>query len=327
MTPAGRPFLQLVGVDLGRQTDGTLVVLGTRTQAPSGAGYALENRIVLGRMLPDVFRMCKVHRLAGFFRNLRDTLYRLAPHNRDLPRVVLLTPGPKTETYFEHAYLARYLGFTLAEGGDLTVRDQRLYLKLLDGLQPVDIVWRRLDDEFCDPLELHSDSLLGIPGLVQAVRAGHAVVANALGTGFVEVPALIPFLSRLCRHLLGEDLLIASAPTWWCGDPVSLEHVIARLPTMVIKPAFSAGREDPIFPQRLTTAQVQQLIDRLRSQPAAFVGQELLTLSTAPVLTDQDLEPRHVVMRTYIAPQRDGFEMMPGGLARSRRRSIRWTCP
>ena len=166
-------------------------MLGDRTQAPSGAGYALENRIVLSRMLPDVFRDCHVQRLALFFRTFRDTCAALAPHNRDNPRIVLLTPGPYNETYFEHAYLARYLGYTLVEGGDLTVRDNRVYLKVLGGLQPVDVILRRLDDDFCDPLELRGDSFLGVPGLVQAVRAGNVAVANALGSGLVETPALL----------------------------------------------------------------------------------------------------------------------------------------
>ena len=182
-------FLHLYAADIGRGADGAFRVLGDRTQAPSGAGYALENRIVLSRMLPELFRDCRVQRLALFFRSLRDTLRGLAPRNRDTPRLVLLTPGPYNETYFEHAYLARYLGYTLVEGGDLTVRDSRVYLKLLGGLQPVDVILRRLDGDYCDPLELRGDSFLGVPGLIQAVRAGNVAVANALGSGLLETPA------------------------------------------------------------------------------------------------------------------------------------------
>ena len=154
---------------------------------------------------------------------------------------MLLTPGPYNETYFEHAFLARYLGYTLVEGGDLTVRDNRVYLKLLGGLQPVDVILRRLDDDYCDPLELRGDSFLGVPGLVQAVRAGNVAVANALGSGLVESPALLAYLPALCRDLLGEDLQLPSVPTWWCGDPVALEHVLANLPRMVIKPTVRAA--------------------------------------------------------------------------------------
>ena len=259
----GERYLHLIGVDIGRGAGGEFRVLNDRTQAPSGAGYALENRIVLGRMLPEVFRACHVQRLATFFATLKDTLRARRPHNRDQPRTVLLTPGPYNETYFEHAYLARYLGYILAEGGDLTVRDQKLYLKLLDGLQPVDIVLRRLDDDFCDPLELRADSFLGIPGLVQAVRTGNVVVANALGSGFAEAPALQPFLGGLCRHLLGEELAIPTVEAHWCGDPLELDWVLAHLDECVIKASFPSMRLAPIFPSDLDRAKRQELIERL----------------------------------------------------------------
>jgi uncharacterized circularly permuted ATP-grasp superfamily protein len=175
--------LHMHAVDLVRAPDGQWWVLADRTQAPSGAGYALENRIAMVRSLPEAFRDCQVHRLASFFSAQRDTLRAMAPQPRDQPRVVLLTPGPYNETYFEHAYLARYLGFTLVEGGDLTVRDRRVFIKTLEGLQPVDVIFRRLDDSFCDPLELRSDSSLGVAGLVEAARAGNVTIANALGSG------------------------------------------------------------------------------------------------------------------------------------------------
>jgi uncharacterized circularly permuted ATP-grasp superfamily protein/uncharacterized alpha-E superfamily protein len=312
----GQRYLHLVAFDLGRSPDGNVRVLGDRTQGPSGAGYALENRIVLGRMLPEVFKACNVQRLALFFRTFRDTLRSLAPHNRDNPRTVLLTAGPYHETYFEHAYLARYLGYTLAEGADLTVRDQRLYLKLLDGLQPVDVVWRRLDDEYCDPLELRGDSFLGVPGLVQVVRAGNVVVANALGSGFAESGALMPYLPALCRHILSEDLLISSVPAFWCGDPAALEHVLTDLSRMVIKSAFSSSRIDPIFPDKLNRTQRQELIDHIRARPWAYVGQEHVTLSTTPVLTEHGIVPRHAVTRSYLAASEGAFMLMPGGLTR-----------
>lgn len=312
----GQRHLLLAAFDVGRDPQGNICVLGDRTQGPSGAGYALENRIVLGRMLPEVFRACNVERLALFFRTFRDTLRSLAPHNRDNPRTVLLTPGPHNETYFEHAYLARYLGFTLAEGGDLTVRDQRLYLKLLDGLQPVDLLWRRLDDDYCDPLELRGDSFLGVPGLVQVVRSGNVVVANALGSGLAECPALLPYLPALCRHLLGEDLRIASVPAFWCGEPSGLDHVLANLDRMVIKAAFSSLRADPVFPEKLSAAQKEELSARIRARPWTYVGQERLALSTTPVLTDEGIVPRRVVTRVYLTAHENSFLLMPGGLTR-----------
>lgn len=312
----GQRYLHLVAFDLGRDPAGNIAILGDRTQGPSGAGYALENRIVLGRMLPEVFKACNVQRLALFFRTFRDSLRNRAPHNRDNPRTVLLTPGPFNETYFEHVYLARYLGFTLAEGGDLTVRDQRLYLKQLDGLVPVDVVWRRLDDDFCDPLELRGDSFLGVPGLVQAVRAGNVVVANALGSGLAECAAMLPYLPGLCRHFLSEDLLIPSVAAYWCGEPAAFDHVLAHLDRMVIKGAFSSMRLDPVFPDKLETKQREALIDRLRAKPWAYVGQDRLTLSTMPVMTEAGLEPRHVATRAYLCADEDAFFLMPGGLTR-----------
>src|SRR5882724_10182404 len=231
-------YLHLHAADLARAPDGQWWVLADSMQAPSGTGYALENRIVLSRILPDEFRDCQVQRLASFFRIQRDTLRNLAPHNRDNPSVVLLTPGPYNETYFEHDYLARYLGFTLVEGGDLTVRDSKVFIKTLEGLRPVDVILRRVDDSFCDPLELRGDSFLGVAGLLEAVRAGNVTVANALGSGLVETPAFLAFLPSLCRHLLGEELKLPSVATWWCGQPKEQQYVIDHLDEIVVKSAF-----------------------------------------------------------------------------------------
>jgi len=317
ITPPGRRYLHLYAANVGRSTDGAFWVLGDRTQCPSGAGYALENRIVLARMLPDAFRDCQVHRLAIFFRTMRETLRSIAPHNRDNPRIVLLTPGPFNETYFEHAYLARYLGYTLVEGGDLTVRDDRVYLKLLGGLQPVDVILRRLDDDYCDPLELRPDSSIGIPGLMEAVRAGNVAIANAIGSGLMETTALLAFLPALCRELLGEELKLPSVPTWWCGDPRAREHVIAHLSEFVVKPALAGMRMEPVFGGELSREQRAHLALEIRAHPSKYVGQERLALSTAPVLTGNRLQPRHLVLRVYAtATGDDSFAFMPGGLTR-----------
>lgn len=315
-TPPGGRYLHLYAANVGRDAAGRFWVIGDRSQCPSGAGYALENRVVLSRMLPDVFRECRAQRLALFFRDLCDTLSSLAPR-RESPRVVLLTPGPYNETYFEHAYLARYLGFPLVEGGDLTVRDNTVFLKLLGGLQPVDVIFRRLDDDFCDPLELRHDSFLGVPGLVQAVRSGNVAVANALGSGLLETPGLLPFLPALCQHLLGEELLLPSAPTWWCGQPREREHVLAHLDDMVIKSARPSLGLEPTFGGALNQAQREALAARVRAAPGDYVGQHRMILATAPVLVGDRLEPRHVVTRMYLAARGDSFAIMPGGLTRA----------
>jgi uncharacterized circularly permuted ATP-grasp superfamily protein/uncharacterized alpha-E superfamily protein len=314
--PGGR-FLHLYAANLGRGSDGRTRVLGDRTQAPSGAGYALENRIVMTRTLPEAFRECRVHRLALFFRVIRDTLRSLAPRNKDNPRIVLLTPGPYNETYFEHAYLARYLGITLVEGGDLTCRDNRVFLKVLGGLQPVDVIFRRMDDDFCDPLELRPDSFLGVPGLTEAVRSGNVAVANALGSGLLETPALMAYLPLLCRHFFGQDLMIESVPTWWCGDPLSLSHVLANLDDLVIKTTFPSNNADPVFPAMMPTERREVLVNRIKAQPHLYVAEEIVDLSSTPVLVDGTLSPRKMVMRAYLAADKDKeFAVMPGGLTR-----------
>src|ERR1700734_3062496 len=247
----GGTYLHLLAVDLARGPDGDWWVISDRTQAPSGAGYSLENRIVMAETFPDLFREFRVKRLASFFRSFRETLLRLSPMAPAHPRVVLLTPGPLNETYFEHSYLARYLGFTLVQGSDLTVRENRVFLKSLEGLRPVDVILRRMDDGFCDPLELRSDSYLGIPGLVEAVRSGNVAVANALGSGLLETSAFIPFLPGLSRRLLGARLALTSVATWWCGQTSALRYVRQNLDFLVIKPAYPSKGMEPVFGGRL----------------------------------------------------------------------------
>jgi uncharacterized circularly permuted ATP-grasp superfamily protein/uncharacterized alpha-E superfamily protein len=309
-------YLHLHASDLARSPDGQWWVLADRTQAPSGAGYALENRIVLSRILPDEFRDCHVQRLAQFFRFERDTLRSLAPPHRENPNVVLLTPGPHNETYFEHAYLARYLGFPLVEGADLTVRDRRVFIKTLEGLQPVDVILRRLDDTFCDPLELRSDSFLGVAGLVEAARASQVTIANALGSGLVESPAFLAFLPGLCRQLLGEELKLPSVATWWCGQAAEQHYVLEHLDRIVVKSAMSATSQMPFFGEKLGSRERARLVNLIRARPHEFVGQEQVELSTAPVWLNNTLEPRRIVLRAYVAASGDSFSVMPGGLTR-----------
>ncbi len=307
-------YLHLLAVDLARSPDGQWWVLADRTQAPSGAGYALENRIIVADVLPELFRGSNVQRLAPFFRAQRDALTRLA--HCDNPRIVLLTPGPFNETYFEHSYLARYLGFTLAEGADLTVRDRRVYLKTVEGLQQVDVILRRVDDNFCDPLELRGDSFLGVAGLVEAVVAGNVKVANALGSGLIETAAIMPFLPGLSRHLLGERLKLPSVATWWCGQEYALDWVTDHLDAVVVKPAFPSRPMEPIFGGQLAQDEKQKLADRLLARPHDYVAQEQVALSTAPVWDSGRLLPRSMVLRTYVLNTGNGWVVMPGGLVR-----------
>jgi uncharacterized circularly permuted ATP-grasp superfamily protein/uncharacterized alpha-E superfamily protein len=307
-------YLHMLAIDLARSPDGQWWVLADRTQAPSGSGYALENRTIVSDVLPDLFRTSNVLRLAPFFRAQREVLTDLA--RRDNPRIVLLTPGPLNETYFEHSYIARYLGFTLVEGADLTVRDRRVYLKTVDGLEQVDVILRRVDDSFCDPLELRGDSLLGVSGLVDAIVAGNVRVANALGSGLIETAAIMPFLPGLSTKLLGERLKLPSVATWWCGQTYALDWVLEHLDSVVVKPAFPSRAMEPVFGAELAQAEKGRLADQLRARPHEYVAQEQVALSTAPVWDNGGLNSRSMVLRAYVLNTGSAWMAIPGGLVR-----------
>lgn len=315
-TPAGNTFLHFYACDLARSPDGRWWVLSDRTQIPTGAGYALANRLVTSRILPEAFRECHVQRLAGFFRDVQHALASLGKRRTDNPRIVMLTPGPYNETYFEQAYLARYLGYSLVEGQDLTVRDDKVFLKTLSGLEAVDVILRRVDDDFCDPLELRNNSMLGVPGLVEAQRAGNVVVANALGSGLLQSPAFLAFLPGLCRHILGEELKLPSVATWWCGQASARRQVIERLDELFVKPAFRSQARimDPDKP--LTAEAREKLRRRIQFQPHLFIAQELVDLSTAPATSEHGIEPRRIALRVYLVASNGSYKVMPGGLTR-----------
>ena len=307
-------YLHMLAVDLARSPDGRWWVLSDRTQAPSGNGYALENRTIVPDVLPDLFRDSNVLRMAPFFLAQREALTALAQCEN--PRIVLLTPGPHNETYFEHSYIARYLGFTLVEGSDLTVRDRSVFLKTVSGLEKIDVILRRVDDSFCDPLELRSDSLLGVPGLVDAIVAGNVKVANALGSGLIETAAIMPFLPGLCQSLCKEELKLPSVATWWCGQSSTLDWVLNHLESVVVKPAFPSRGEEAIFGAKLTPSEKVKLAERMRAQPHNYVAQEQVNLSNAPVWDDGQIHSRNVVLRAYVLNTSDGWKALPGGLVR-----------
>ncbi|MEC9340909.1 MAG: circularly permuted type 2 ATP-grasp protein, partial [Pseudomonadota bacterium] len=321
----GIPFpashqLTLCAADLARAPDGSIWVIGDRTQAPSGAGYALKNRTIISRVMPSLYRDAQVHRLAMFFRTLRGSLTGLAPNGNNDPRVVLLSPGVHNESYFEHTYLAAYLGLTLVEGDDLVVRDGRVWLRSTGQLEPVDVVLRRVDDDFCDPLELRPDSQLGVPGLLEAARRGQVSIANPLGSGVLENPGLLAFLPSLCRHLLGQPLRLPSLATWWCGQKDGEQHVLGNLERMVIKEVGHGMRYRTYFGSRIGTRARRQLAARIAARPSAFSGQEESAFSTVPALSGGALAPRAAVLRTYLVAREDGYAVMAGGLTRIARR-------
>ncbi len=317
--PPGGVHLHFIAIDLARAADNRWWVLGDRAQAPSGSGYALENRVVIRRSIPTIFRNEPVERLALFFQAFSDNL--VAQTGRDDPLIVLLTPGPWNETYFEHAYLARYLGIPLVEGADLTVRDNRVYLKTLNGLKQVDLIVRRVDGDYCDPLELRTESLLGVAGLVAAIREGNVIVANSLGSGIVECEALMSFLPSLARYFFNEDLLLPSVATWWCGQEKERDYVLSNLDRLVIRPTFSnrsilAKQTADMLPAEASGAERAALVDRIAKRGRDFIGQEVLPLSTTPSWKDGALQPTPLVLRAYICADGNGYRVMPGGLTR-----------
>ena len=312
--PANR-HLHLHAAVLARHRDGRWHVLGDRTGVPHGLGYALENRLVVSRLLPAVFHESHVARLAPFFIALRSML-RSLDGGREAPRIALFSPGPSSATWFEDAYLARYLGLPLVEGGDLAVRDDRASLKTLGGLVPIDVLLRRVIDRECDPLELDSGASAGTPGLVQAVRSGRVAVANPLGSALVESPVFAALLPAVSRRLLGEELLLPSPESWWCGRSDALSHVLSRLDDVVIEPVAYRGGPKRVVPRLLDAAARADLIARIRDRPADWVGREIQERSVAPCWSDGAVVAAPVLLRLFSAAAPDGPVVMPGGLAR-----------
>ncbi len=317
--PSSGHHLHFCAFELGRGPDGGWWVLGDRTQAPSGAGFALENRVATTRALSDIFSRWRVHRLGGFFRVLRDTPY--GDGGRNNGRVGILTPGQHNETYFEHAYIARYLGFMLLEGEDLVIEDGQVMVRTVAGLKPVSVLWRRMDASFTDPLELRYDSRIGTPGMVEALRQGSISMVNAIGSGILETRALSAFMPRLSEALLGAALELPTIATWWCGQEAERRHVLDNFDRMMIGPAFSTtlpidDHASTVLGATLEEGPRAALMDRLAREGGQLVGQEPVTLSTAPVYVDGRLEPRPISLRVYAARTSRGWTIMPGGFAR-----------
>lgn len=311
----GEHQLLLHSVDLVRGDNGELSVLTDRTQSPSGAGYALENRTVMSRVLPSLFRDSHVHRLAQFFQKLRTKLTSLCTV-QDQPRVVVLTPGTHNEAYFEHAYLANYLGFHLVQSGDLIVRNGHVWMKSLDGLSRVDVILRRVDDSFCDPVELRGDSQLGVPNLLEVVRAGRVVIANPLGSGVLENPIFIKFLPAISQALLGRTLRLATVPSYWLGDDHDYSKIIHSFNDWVIKPIYRGDMQKSVLVRNLSQKDREDFIAKVKAKPEHFVAQPSITAMHLPSFVDGTLVPRPSILRTFCVASDTSYTVMPGGLTR-----------
>jgi uncharacterized circularly permuted ATP-grasp superfamily protein/uncharacterized alpha-E superfamily protein len=320
VTPPGGRWLRLYAADIGRGPDGDWWVLGDRTQAPSGAGYALENRLVVSQAFPELYREMNVERVAPFFRDLRAGLR--ASGDRSDPRICILTPGPYSATYSEHAYLARYLGFLLVEGSDLVVGEgRRTYVRTVAGLKRADVIWRQVDSEWLDPLELNSGSRLGVPGLVDTIRSGGVAVENMPGTGFIESRAMLAFLPSLAERLIGKRLRMPNIATWWGGQPRERSRVLQNFDNISIASAFgdrAAGLETRrvAVGAELPAGERERLRQNIATRGLDYVGQEMVRLSTTPHWEDGRLAPRPFVLRVYVAATAKGWKVMPGGFAR-----------
>ena len=318
--PAGGVHLQVLAFDLTRANDGKWWVVGQRTQAASGLGYVLENRLIIAQQFPEAFRQMAVQRLAASYRDFIRTLMKLSPAG-ERSRVALLTPGPRNETYFEQAFLARYLGITLVEGADLTVRADKVYLKTLAGLERVHVLLRRVDDTWLDPLELRPDSILGVPGLLQAARAGEVVIANSPGAGWLESPGLTAFWPGVAESLLGEELLLPAIQSWWCGEESAWRTLRPRLAEFVVVPTFSASSTTqhfaPVVAAELSDDDLRALAARIDANPTAYTLQARVKPTKQPVWVRGALEPRVAVLRVFaMTDGKGGWTVLPGGLTR-----------
>ena len=316
--PPGGRYLSMYAADVGRGPDGRWWVLGDRTQAPSGSGYALENRLVLSRAFTSLYKSMNVERVAPFFEAFRDALR--ASAGRDEPRIGLLTPGAFSETYFEHATLARYLGFLLVEGDDLAVSGDRIHIRTVAGLKRLDVLLRRVDSNSLDPLELDASSQLGVPGLIDVLRKDGVVVANMPGSGVMEARALLGFLPSLSQRFLGEDLKMPHIATWWCGQKAAREEVLSRLDEVAIEGAYGRGvpgfGRGPVLASELSKSERERLKTAISDRGIDYVGQELVRLSTTPVWDNGRITPRPFVLRVFAAATPDGWTIMPGGFCR-----------
>lgn len=309
----GVKSLILHATDIVRDQNGHFLAIGDQTQAPAGLGFALENRTVISRVHSSLFRHSNVKRLSGFFHTLRHALTSLAAHKTDDPKIVLLTPGSSSRSYFEHTYLANYLGYPLVKGSDLTVRNGKVWLKSIGGLSPVDVILRRTDDDDCDQVELKADSLHGIPGLLEAARSGNVAIANPIGSVVLESPALMAFLPNICQYLLGEPLMLPNVSTYWCGDPAIQDFVENNISSLIIKPAYQRTQGMSVYGHKLDDEEKQAMLAKIRANPSGYVAQYYVPGSMVPVWSHGALESRPSLLKLFSVADGEDYMVMPEG--------------
>jgi uncharacterized circularly permuted ATP-grasp superfamily protein len=317
-TPPGRQYVHICGTDLIRDTDGTFRVLEDNGRTPSGVSYVLENRTVMKKVFPQLFADCRVKRVEDYPHRLRDALASVAPNGcGDSPCVVLLSPGPYNSAYFEHSFLARHMGVELVLGQDLFVHDDDcVYLKTTRGSQRVDVIYRRLDDDFLDPEAFRPDSLLGVPGLFRAYRKGNVTLANAVGTGVADDKAVYAYVEDIIRFYLKEEPKLKNVPTYICDRADERKYVLANLEKLVVKAVNESGGYGMLMGPSSTAAQRSEFAAKIKADPRNYIAQPVVTLSTCPTWTDDGPAPRHVDLRPYIISGTSTW-VLPGGLTRT----------
>ena len=309
--------LIMCAIDFARGPDNRMWILDSRTQSPSGSGYTIENRRVISKYVPELTKGLALNRLSPFLNKFQSSISKLSHSKNGQPNVVYLTPGPQTETFYEHTFIASHYGYTLVMGDDLMVREGKVWLKSISGLEQVDVIIRRVDDEFCDPLELREDSHLGVPGLLQAIRLDNVVVVNSPGVSVLENHAIQPFMEGACKHFFNEELLLPNIATWWCGQKKELDFVLNNLNTLVIRKATGRERHRSIFARTLSQQELFELRSQILANPEQYVAQEESTLSTAPSLVNGQIVPRVSVTRAFLVSDGSNYFVMNGGLTRS----------
>ena len=315
--PPGNQYMHVVGTDLVRDAKGEFLVLEDNGRTPSGVSYVLENRVVMKRVFPQLFQHCRVKRVEDYPHRLRAALTSVAPDGAgDSPCVVLLSPGPYNSAYFEHSFLARHMGVELVLGPDLFVHDDKVFLKTTRGPQRVDVIYRRLDDDYLDPEVFRPESQLGVPGLMRAYRAGNVTLANAVGTGVADDKAIYPFVEEMIRFYLAEEPILHNVPTYICARPEDKAYVLDHLDELVVKAVNESGGYGMLMGPSSTAAQRAEFGAKIRANPRNYIAQPIVTLSTCPTWTDEGTAPRHVDLRPYIVSGRSTW-VLPGGLTRT----------